>query len=153
MIQANSLDKLIDVLLFMLTHPDCTMEDVAEYIGFSQRQVDYYTNAIRYLGLLDQARKPTPYALDIYANHKVDLKERVYACILSDPIICCIFAQCYLLPDSDVLAYAIELLTEEYPGYSTAVYHRRADNLVKWCQRIISYHNNYILPSLQNSKK
>ena len=153
MIQANSLDKLIDVLLFILTHPGCTMEDVAEYIGFSLRQVDYYTSALRYLGLLDNARKPTPHAQDIYANHKADLNERVYACILSDPVICRIFAQCYLLPDSDVLAYAVNILTEEYPGYSTAVYHRRADNLVKWCRRIISYHNNYIFSSLQISKK
>lgn len=152
MIQANSLDKLIDTLLFILAHPDCSTEDVAEYIGFSLRQVDYYTSALRYLGLLDLERKPTSLASDIYANHKAELRERVYACIISDSVISLIFTQCYLLPDSDVLAYAIHLLTQEYPGYSTAVYKRRADNLVKWCRRIIDYHSNYILPTLKTSK-
>ena len=144
MIQANSLDKLIDVFTYCYLNPNCKPQDISDFLGFSPRQADYYVSACRYLDLLDNKRKPTALAYRIFDEHKAEVREMVFAQIISDETISRIFARLYLLPQSDILAYAKTLLTEEFPGYSKAVYERRADNLVKWCERIIKYHNETI---------
>lgn len=137
LIQANNLDTVIDTFMYLYTHPNCTKQELADYCGFTLRQADYYTNACKYLDLVDDNLGKTPLATDIFTNNPAEITERIYARIISDELIGQIFARIYVLPQEDPSSFAIELTKEYYPGYSESVYERRADNLVKWCRKII----------------
>ena len=84
-------------------------------------------------------------AVDIFTNNPAEISERVYARIISDELMGQIFARIYVLPNEDPSTFAMELTKEYYPGYSEAVYERRADNIVKWCRRIIEKINTKYL--------
>ena len=141
LIQANNLDTVIDTFMYIYMHPCCTKQELADYCGFSLRQADYYTNACKYLELINDDWSKTPLAIDIFTNNSAEISERVYARIISDELMGQIFARIYVLPNEDPSAFAMELTREYYPGYSDAVYERRSDNIVKWCRRIIEKMN------------
>ncbi len=141
LIQANNLDTVIDTFMYIYMHPGCTKQDLADYCGFTLRQADYYTNACKYLDLINDDWSPTPLAMDIYTNNPAEISERVYARIISDKLMGQIFARIYVLPNEDPSIFAMELTKEYYPGYSETVYERRSDNIVKWCRRIIEKMN------------
>ena len=141
LIQANNLDTVIDTFMYIYMHPGCTKQELADYCGFTLRQVDYYTNACKYLDLINDDWNKTSLAIDIFTNNPAEISERVYARIISDELMGQIFARIYVLPNEDPSAFAMELTKEYYPGYSEAVYERRSDNIVKWCKRIIEKMN------------
>ena len=68
LIQANNLDTVVDSFMYIYLHKGCTKRELADYCGFSMRQVDYYTNACKYLGLINQDWTPTELAEDIFKN-------------------------------------------------------------------------------------
>lgn len=139
--QANDLDKVIDTFMYIYLHPSCTKQNLADYCGFTLRQVDYYTNACKYLDLINDDWSCTPLAVDIFTNNLAEVSERVYAKIISDELMGQIFAYIYVLPNEDPTTYAMELTKLFYPGYSESVYERRSDIIVKWCRRIINKMN------------
>ena len=141
LIQANNLDTVIDTFMYIYMHPGCTKQELADYCGFTLRQADYYTNACKYLDLINDDWNKTPLAIDIFTNNPAEISERVYARIISDELMGQIFARIYVLPNEDPSTFAMELTKEYYPGYSEAVYERRSDNIVKWCRRIIEKMN------------
>jgi hypothetical protein len=52
-------------------HPECTHQDVADYCGFTLRQVQYYANACKYLDLInEEVNGITKYALEHYEEIK-----------------------------------------------------------------------------------
>lgn len=142
LIQANNPDTVIDTFMYLYLHPGCTKQELANYCGFTLRQADYYTNACKYLDLIDDNLDKTPLATDIFTNNPAEISERVYARIISDELMGQIFAHIYVLPNENPLSFAIALTKEYFPGYSEAVYERRADNIVKWCRRIIEKMNS-----------
>ena len=141
LIQANNLDMVIDTFMYIYMHPECNKQELADYCGFTLRQADYYTNACKYLDLINDDWSKTPLAIDIFTNNSAEISERVYARIISDELMGQIFARIYVLPNEDPKSFALELTKEYYPGYSDAVYERRSDNIVKWCRRIIEKMN------------
>ena len=141
LIQANNLDTVIDTFMYIYMHPGCTKQELADYCGFTLRQADYYTNACKYLDLINDDWSKTPLAIDIFMNNPAEISERVYARIISDELMGQIFARIYVLPNENPSAFALELTKEYYPGYSEADYERRSDNIVKWCRRIIEKMN------------
>ena len=141
LIQANNLDTVIDTFMYIYMHPDCTKQDLADYCGFTLRQADYYTNACKYLDLINDDWSKTPLAIDIFTNNSAEITERVYARIISDELMGQIFARLYVLPDEDPSDFAMEITKKFFPGYSETVYERRSDNIVKWCKRIIEKMN------------
>lgn len=141
LIQANNLDTVIDTFMYIYMHPDCTKQELADYCGFTLRQADYYTNACKYLDLINDDWSKTSLAVDIFTNNPAEISERVYARIISDELMGQIFARIYVLPHENHSTFAMELVKEYYPGYSDAVYERRSDNIVKWCRRIIEKMN------------
>lgn len=141
LIQANNLDMVIDTFMYIYMHPDCSKQELADYCGFTLRQADYYTNACKYLDLINDDWSKTPLAIDIFTNNPAEISERVYARIISDELMGQIFARMYVLPNEDPTTFALELTKDYYPGYSDAVYERRSDNIVKWCRRIIEKMN------------
>ena len=105
------------------------------------RQVDYYTNACKYLDLINEDWTPTSLADDIFKNNPAEVTERIYKKITEDELIGQIHKRMVDFPEENITVFAKELVMEYYPGLSNAVYERRSDNLVKWCRKIISYNN------------
>ena len=138
LIQANNLDMVIDAFMYISMHPNCKKQELADYCGFTLRQADYYTNACKYLDLIDDNWKLTPLSKDIFLNNPAEVRERVYERIIADGLMGAVFARMYVLPNENHSEYALELVKEYYPGYSDAVYIRRSDNIIKWCKRIIN---------------
>ena len=64
LIQANNLDTVIDTFMYIYMHPGCTKQELADYCGFTLRQADYYTNACKYLDLINDDWSKTPLAVD-----------------------------------------------------------------------------------------
>lgn len=139
LIQANNLDTVVDVFMYIYMHPGCSQQDIADYIGFSLRQVAYYVGACKYLDLINDDWSKTSLAIDIFTNHPAEVRDRVYARIISDDVMGQIFARMILFPEDSHNEYAEDVVKDYFPGYSDAVYARRADNIVKWCRKIISY--------------
>ena len=143
LIQANNLDTVIDTFMYIYQHPGCTKQQLADYCGFTLRQVDYYTNACKYLGLINEDWSKTPLAIDIFQNNPAEVTERVYARIIGDEMIGKIYRRMEEAPDENIAEYAKEVVMDYFPGLSEAVYKRRSDNMVKWCKKIIGY-NKYL---------
>lgn len=53
--QADSFEKVVD-LLQLLNKGECKKSEITDYYQFDPRQTDYYTNAGKYLGLIDKRR-------------------------------------------------------------------------------------------------
>lgn len=141
LIQANNLDMVIDVFMYIYLHQDCEKQDIADYCGFSLRQVNYYTNACKYLDLINEDWSPTSLAKDIFENNPAEVTERVYKRITEDELIGKIYKKIVDSPNEDIFVFAKELVMKYHPGLSNAVYERRSDNMVKWCRKIICYNN------------
>lgn len=139
LIQANNLDTVIDTFMYIYMHPGCTKQELADYCGFTLRQVDYYTNACKYLDLINNDWLPTDLAKDIFENNPAEVTERVYKRIIEDEMIGQIYQRMIDYPDSNISEFAKDLVMDYYPGFSDAVYDRRSDNMVKWCKKIINY--------------
>ena len=137
LIQANNLQTVLDVFTFIYKTPGCGKTLVAKHIGFTLRQADYYTNACLYLGLIDEKMEPTPLAHDIFTNNPSNIKERIYECIITDELVGKIFARRLLQPDVISLHMQSLSLKRIIPGYSEAVYKRRIDTIITWCETII----------------
>ncbi len=139
LIQANNLDRVIDIFMYIYLHQGCSKQDIANYCSFSLRQVDYYVNACKYLDLLNSDWSPTVLAKDIFENTPAEVTERVYQRIIEDEFMGKIYSVVKANPDVNHSKFAMDLVMEQFPGFSDAVYRRRSDNIVKWCKKIISY--------------
>lgn len=139
LIQANNLDMVIDTFMYIYMHPGCNKQNLSDYCGFTLRQADYYTNACKYLDLINNDWSPTNLAIDIFENNPAEVTERVYKRIIEDEIIGQVYRRMINDPNSNISDFANKLVMEYYPGFSNAVYSRRSDNMVKWCKKIINY--------------
>ena len=140
--QANDLDKVIDVLTFIHYHPGCSYSEIADYIGFAERQAKYYADACVYLDLVEDGRKPSAVCEDIFKNTPQNVTERVYEKIITDDLMGQVFARTYVMPDSDLDAFSKELVSYYHPEIaSSSTFERRTHNIVLWCKRIINYMN------------
>lgn len=136
--QANDLNKVIDVMTYIYYHPKSDYDEIANYVGFTRRQAQYYVDACIYLNLVDEARNPTSICVNIFKNTPANITESVYERIILDDLIGQIFARMFTFPESDLDSFAQELVTMYYPEIlSTATIERRAHNMVLWCRRII----------------
>ena len=84
--QANDLDKVIDVLTYIHYHPGCSYADIADYMGFAERQAKYYTDACVYLDLVVEEHKPSAVCEDIFKDSPQNVTERVYERIITDEL-------------------------------------------------------------------
>lgn len=139
LIQANSLDTVVDVFMYIYLHPGCKKQEIADYCGFSLRQVDYYVGACKYLDLLNNDWSPTDMAIKMFEERPAEITECVYERIIDDELMGQIYERMVELPTENHSDFAKELVMDYYPGLSEAVYVRRSDNIVKWCKKIINY--------------
>jgi len=52
--QANSFDRVVDLLTILYERGPLTRDDITENYAFDARQTNYYTDAARYLNLMDK---------------------------------------------------------------------------------------------------
>ena len=134
--QANNLDTLIRVFVYVSIMDGCSLADIASFCNFEQRQASYYLNACYYLDLVDEHGKITDFGHLIIDKYDVP-QPAIYERIITDDIIGKIFSHMLLFPNDDQSLYAINLLTPLYPEYGDAVIKRRASTLKSWCEEII----------------
>lgn len=140
--QANDIDKVIDVMTYIHYHPGCSYSEIADYIGFAERQAKYYTDACVYLDLVLENRIPSTICEDIFQNAPQNVTEMVYERIITDRLMGQVFARVFVMPDSDVDSFAQELVSFYHPEITAgSTFERRAHNVVLWCRRIINYMN------------
>lgn len=139
LIQANNLDTVVDVFMYIYLHPGCKKQEIADYCGFSLRQVDYYVGACKYLELLNDDWSPTDLSIKMFEERPAEITECVYERIIEDELMGQIYKRMVELPAENHSDFAKELVKDYYPGLSEAVYVRRSDNIVKWCKKIINY--------------
>lgn len=137
--QANSLETVIRVFIYVDTLGSSSVDDIAKFIGFEPRQASYYLNACYYLDLVDSDGQVTDFGHDI-ASDPVNLENRIYERIITDSLIGKIFAHMLLFPKEPELDYAKDIVYEQYGSqYGDAVIARRASTLVSWCKEVLSH--------------
>ena len=134
--QANSLETLIKVFIYFGNVKQCSVNDIANFIGFEPRQAQYYLSACIYLDLINEDMKLTKYGNQLLDEPKT-IKENIYTKIISDELISKVFAREFIF-GNDSKEYAESLIRELYPEYSEAVVRRRASTLKAWCEEIIA---------------
>lgn len=132
--QANNLDTLIKVFIYFGNKKDCTVQDIADFIGFEPRQAQYYLSACIYLDLIDETPELTEFGKFLFDEPTL-IKSRIYERIISDEIIGKIFAH-FLLIEDNIKEYSCSLIKQYYPDYSDAVIERRASTLINWIKEI-----------------
>lgn len=133
--QANNLDTLIKVFIYFGNKENCTINDIANFIGFEPRQAQYYLSACIYLDLIDEKPKLTEFGKSLFED-PTTIKNKIYERIISDEVIGKVFAHLLLFND-DVKDYSFEIVKNYYQDYSYAVIERRASTIKNWCEKIL----------------
>lgn len=132
--QANNLDTLIKVFIYFGNKKDCTVQEIADFIGFEPRQAQYYLSACIYLDLIDETPELTEFGKTLFVEPSL-IKYKIYERIISDEVIGKIFA--HLLFNDELKEYSYKIIKNYYPDYSDAVIERRASTLLNWCKEIL----------------
>ncbi len=148
--QADSFERVIN-LCELLENQELSREQVTEQYAFDIRQTNYYTDAARYLGLIDKwyedGRKPF-YRLSDFGRKvmKLNYKQRQLAfcrCILEHKVFSDAFACCQngYLPQRDTI---IQLMhhSQLYNIHSDSTYGRRASTIIGWLNWMLGLVNN-----------
>lgn len=132
--QANNLDTLLKVFIYFGNKKDCTVQEIADFIGFEPRQAQYYLSACIYLDLIDETPELTEFGKSLFDKPAL-INNKIYERIISDEVIGKIFA--HLLFNDELKEYSYKIIKNYYPDYSDAVIERRASTLLNWCKEIL----------------
>lgn len=139
--QANNFERVINICE-LLNAQELSREQITEEYAFDMRQTNYYTEAARYLGLLEKhyedGRKPI-YSLSASGKHtmKLNYKQRQFAfceAILRHRVFKETFHRCMesgFVPDT---ATIVSIMRESnlYKVESQSTYMRRASTISGW---------------------
>lgn len=149
--QADSFERVID-LLGLLMEEDLTAEAITNNYDFTKRQTDYYTNACKYLGLIDKKK---------YNNTVLYYLSAIGKAIMLKP-----YREKYLLLAKSILTHKVfneslklrikkqALLSKEdickimkslpiYKVEKESTYYRRAQTVSKWIEWILNLQNKF----------
>lgn len=142
LLQANNFARVINLLEYIYLNDEIKKEDFKESESFDYRQADYYANAAKMLGLIENQKKYlrlTPLGLKLmkmnYKQKQLKLVER----ILSNPIFCDLFDLTILdenltVPSDEKI---VELITKHtQKNYTLVTLHRRASSFRAWIKWI-----------------
>lgn len=143
--QADSFERVINICE-LLESQELSRDDVTEEYAFDIRQTNYYTDAARYLGLVDkkyEGRKPV-YSLSEYGQRlmKLNYKQRQLAfckSILEHKVFHNVFAFCQYgsIPDRNTIV-KIMIESNLYKVESESTYIRRASTVSGWINWMLS---------------
>jgi hypothetical protein len=138
--QADSFDRLINLLEFLYQEELMTLEDITSTYDFDQRQSRYYTSAGMYLGLIYKEKES--HAFGLTERGKKLFKESIFNRQLS--LIRCVmehvvFHRClslYLKEGNINKEAVVKIMKEEslYNINSENTYFRRAATIIKWLE-------------------
>lgn len=142
-IQANSFDKVVSMLDYLEHHPSTKIE-LANFLKVGERQVDYYFNAGRYLGLFEKKAESKKHIYVLSHQGKsivnLDYRERylqIISLILQHQIFNDIFHKIFdegTLPSKD----DVLLLMQKYNVCSISnTTGRRAESVLSWMKWIL----------------
>lgn len=143
--QADSFERVINICE-LLESRELSRDDITEEYAFDIRQANYYTDAARYLGLVDKkydGRKPV-YLLSEFGQRimKLNYKQRQLAlckCILEHKVFFNVFTYCQYgsIPDRNII---ISIMKESdlYRVESESTYTRRASTVSGWINWMLS---------------
>lgn len=142
-IQANSFDKVISMLDHLEFHTS-TKKELAKFLNVGERQVDYYFNAGRYLGLFDKNTESKKHIYILSSQGKsivnLDYRERhlkLISLILEHQIFNDIFHKIFdegILPDKDEVLSLMKKYNVCAISNTTG---RRAESVLAWMKWIL----------------
>lgn len=147
--QANTFTRVIN-LCELLNEKELKKDEITENYAFDSRQTDYYTNAARYLGLLEKTsqNKNITYQLSnlgrkiLHLNYK---QRQLEYCrlILSHQIFNDIFNQYFStgkIPEKKQIVSCMKA-ANLHEIHSDQTFHRRASTIISWIEWIIGLIN------------
>lgn len=144
--QANSMLRIINLLELLYEEP-MTSEKITSKYSFDKRQTNYYTDAGRYLGLVEKqktGREPISYCLTQYGNYimglplkqrqleivKRILRHKAFNATLK------LHLQHGEMPDTQTIVQIMKQ-AELYKVASDSTYERRSSTIVGWINWIL----------------
>lgn len=144
--QANSMARIINLIELLNARP-MTKDDITSEYAFDSRQTNYYTDAGRYLGLIDKVRddeKNIVFQLSPVGRHimKLSYKERQLA--IANQILqhqafrdtLKLDLQCGEMPDAATIVRIMKEARLYHVG-SDSTYYRRSSTIVGWINWIL----------------
>ncbi|MEA5466993.1 type II restriction enzyme [Leptothoe sp. PORK10 BA2] len=136
--QADKFERVID-LLGLLTEKELTKDDITENYQFDIRQTQYYTDAGRYLGLIDKTTdgdcvtfRLTDNAIKIFNSSYRNKYLGIIAAMLNKPIFYAVFKESLhngAVPSRDVI---VTIMQEANLSISGTTITRRASTVSSW---------------------
>lgn len=147
--QADSIERVIN-LCELLFNEELSKDNITEKYAFDSRQSDYYTNAARYLGLVDKTNKDSKSIYNLTDEGisilKLNYKQRQLAlceCILKHEVFSKILSSYFqngTMPSKDKI---VEFMKEShlYNISKDKTYYRRASTIIHWINWIVGLIN------------
>ncbi|WP_026473575.1 type II restriction enzyme [Alkaliflexus imshenetskii] len=147
--QADSFERVVNLCELLSQRDFITKEEITENYDFDARQTDYYSNAGKYLGLMEIGKDPVSKQIGCYLT---DLGKEVFTLSLFDrqkEFIRLIVSHSVFkltlkslldngeMPDRDEIVH-IMLKSNLYNINSTSTYFRRASTIVGWINWIMN---------------
>ena len=148
--QADSFERVIN-LCELLFNEELSKDSITEQYAFDSRQSDYYTNAARYLGLVDKANKDrkSTYSLTDKGTSilKLNFKQRQLAlcnCILRHKVFSKILSSYFQNGTMPSRSRIIQFMKESHLHNisSDETYNRRASTIIHWINWIVGLIND-----------
>lgn len=135
--QANDFEK---ILLLLNVHDQSLFNDkeyLKKYLDLgTERQISYYLSAFQFLGLIDDEKKFTSYALDM-RNHSYDIKVLTLCrLIISLPVFGEVFFEKYLFNVDFTTDQIAQLIGIIYDIENYEVCKRRTSTVIRWLKWI-----------------
>lgn len=147
--QADSFKRVIN-LCELLNERELSRDDVTEEYAFDVRQTNYYTDAARYLGLVDKIKldKIPKYSLSAFGKRVLNLnyKQRQLEycrCILSHKVFNEVLKKYFItgtIPNKDFVVQIMKT-TNLYNVETDSTFRRRASTVLSWITWIIELIN------------
>ena len=144
--QANSMARIINLIELLNAKP-MTKDDITSEYAFDSRQTNYYTDAGRYLGLIDKERdneRNIIFQLSRLGRHimKLAYKERQLAIAtqilqhraFKDTLR--LHLQCGEMPDASAIVQIMKS-AELYHVDADSTYYRRSSTIIGWVNWIL----------------
>ena len=144
--QADTFTRIICICEHLL-YEDLSANDVIELNKFTSRQKDYYTNAARYLSLIEKYKdeKKVFYKLSDRGRFIFELNEyerdlELCRCLFEHTVFHHVFSV-YLLENEINLSTVIEIMYEHdlYNVNNSQLYRRRGKTVLSWINWIIGH--------------
>ena len=141
--QADNMNKII--LLLNLEDEELLLDRIflSRFLGgISQRQVSYYTSAMKYLGLMTRERKYTPRAIYMRGLSTLFQNIELARIVISDPLLARVYFMEKALETKLEKEDIIEVMREFISLGSDEMYRRRSQTVIGWISWINDLFND-----------